>query len=211
MGLPLQPDLVERPRRWPWVVTCLVLLAGSLAFHLAPPATRPPPQVLLSGSGSQQYLRTVEHLLGQARRRIWVMNYVVRFEPGSPVHGLCQALAQAAHRGVEVRVVLDQGFEFGKNEPSNKNQATYDWLKAEGVPVLFDEMKRTTHAKLILIDEELAVVGSHNWTRSALFDNREASLLLHDPQAVQALATLFADVPGWPGKEGPAIPTASKP
>ena len=70
------------------------------------------------------------------------------------------------------------------------------WLAAHGIPVVWDEVSRTSHAKVLLIDDQQALVGSHNWTRAALLDNREASVLLTDPTQVGPIRDLLATIPG---------------
>ena len=37
----------------------------------------------------------------------------------------------------------------------------------------------TTHAKLMIIDSGIVVVGSHNWTYSALAENNETSIVIN--------------------------------
>ena len=66
--------------------------------------------------------------------------------------------------------------------------------------VVLDEEKTTTHAKIVIIDGRTAVVGSHNWTGSALSRNREASLLIDDRPVIAEIENLLLGVPGF----GPA-------
>ena len=47
--------------------------------------------------------------------------------------------------------------------------------------VFFDSPHKTTHTKLVVIDQRLIFLGSHNFTQSALKYNNEISVLLDSP------------------------------
>ncbi len=60
------------------------------------------------------------------------------------------ALAADEHRGVAVRVLLDDGY-YGEGSP--QNQAAYDYLKRRGVPVRWTPRYfALTHQKTLLVD-----------------------------------------------------------
>ena len=197
MGLPLQPEAPSR-HRWLAPVLATVAIAGCLlALGLAGVARRPPTDLLVTMPGEPlAYARAAERLIAGARRRVWVMQYVVRVDDG-PVGALLTALAAARARGVEVRVALDRGKLYGSDAPDPKNDAAAAWLAEHGIPVAWDEEGRTSHAKVLLVDDATAVIGSHNWTRSALVDNREVSAVVTDPRQVARIRELVASVPGW--------------
>ena len=197
MGLPLQPEAPSRHRWLAPVIATLAVCGSLLALGLIGIARRPPGDLLVTMPGEPlAYVRTAERLIAGARSRIWVMQYVVRFDEG-PVGSLLAALAAARARGVEVRVALDRGKLYGSEAPDPKNDATAAWLAEHGIPVVWDEEGRTSHAKVLLVDDATAVIGSHNWTRSALVDNREVSAVITDPAQVARIRELIASVPGW--------------
>jgi len=205
MALPLQPDLTPTP---PWLGRLLAALALALAvlvMGLASGARQRPIEMLLTDGNPYVYLRAVERRMALARTRVWVVMFVVRLDgdpnvapPDDPVAALLRALAAAAGRGVDVRVCLDYGRDRATGAPENKHTAAATWLAAHGVRVVLDELDRTTHAKVVLVDDRWVVLGSHNWTRSAIVSNREVSLLFDDPALAATLARdLFARLPGW--------------
>jgi phosphatidylserine/phosphatidylglycerophosphate/cardiolipin synthase-like enzyme len=201
MAWRLQP----RPGFWPPAARVAFAVGFAALVLLAlgrwGPARRPPPTLLLSGDGHEYaYARAAERLIAGAHTRIWMLMFVIRPEDKGeegPVGGLLQALADAAARGVHVQVALDLG-ENRPGEPrDDKHVAAYAWLKSHGVHVLLDEATRTTHAKVIIIDDATVLMGSHNWTRSAIVANREASVILDDPGIARDLEDYCAGVPGW--------------
>jgi phosphatidylserine/phosphatidylglycerophosphate/cardiolipin synthase-like enzyme len=152
------------------------------------------PRVLGVG-GEDDYARDVERRFAGARTRIWIMLFVVRSEYDGPVRAMMQALADARGRGVDVVVMLDRPRADDERD-AERNQAAARWLSEHDVRVVWDEPERTSHAKVLLIDD-VAVVGSHNWTRSALVANRELSVLEHDPAVIAMLERRFHEVPGF--------------
>ncbi len=196
MGLPLQPS----PPRSP-VLTALLpavmILTGLGALGFFGLYRRPSNEVVLTGPRhTGDYSRQAERLIATATRDIRVQQYVVRMDEDGPVAGLFAALVAAKARGVDVRVALDKGRLYKSEVPDPKNDAAAAWLAAHGITVVWDEESRTSHAKILLIDQRSALVGSHNWTRAALLDNREASVLLTDPQLIEPLRELVESIPG---------------
>ena len=97
------------------------------------------------------------------------------------------ALIRAAKKGVKVRVYLERSGYDDKLNKSNREVA--DQLTAEGVKVIFESPKTTTHNKMVVIDRRYALVGSHNFTQSALKYNHELSLLVDDPELAEKLVS----------------------
>ncbi|MBA3709990.1 MAG: hypothetical protein H0W83_14360 [Planctomycetes bacterium] len=199
MAYALQPDMRPVP---PWLKRTVALGAvviAILVLGLVNHARRVPPLLVLSGPHHQmEYPRAVERLIASARRRIWMSMFVVHLDGSDgPVSVLMQSLADAAGRGVHVQVCLDLGSTFGTHEVDPKHERPFEWLRTHGVHVLVDEPDRTSHAKVLIIDDARVVIGSHNWTRDALTGNREASVLMEDAAAARGLSDLLRTVPGW--------------
>jgi phosphatidylserine/phosphatidylglycerophosphate/cardiolipin synthase-like enzyme len=89
-------------------------------------------------------------------------------------------LAKAVKRGVNVKVILETTGR-GDDELSAQNRQTGKLLEEKGVKVYFDSPRTTTHTKLIVIDERVVILGSHNLTQAALKYNNEISIMLTRP------------------------------
>lgn len=98
-------------------------------------------------------------------------------EPSSLVNVLVQDLITAHKRGAKVRVVLDANENFD----NSRNAETARLLQANGVPVFQDDLKTQTHAKLLVLDDDKVVLGSTNWTSSAVESGNEASVIVTSP------------------------------
>jgi len=202
MNLPLQPALRPADPRWRRLVAVLLLLAAVLALGWTQQARQRPARVLLSSVdareiGVDDYAGTLIRLVDRARERVWVMMYVARLDDG-PGAGIAEALVRAHRRGVDVRVVLDRSIAWGTDEIDPKHREPAGLLRSQGIAVVVDDLARRSHAKLVLIDDAISITGSHNWTRSALTTNHEASVLAHDPHLVSRFEPMFFEVPGFP-------------
>lgn len=89
-------------------------------------------------------------------------------------------LADAVKRGVKVIVILERTGRKS-DELDIQNRQTGRLLAEKGVNVFFDSPRKTTHTKLVVIDQRLLILGSHNFTQSALKYNNEISILLESP------------------------------
>ena len=89
-------------------------------------------------------------------------------------------LAKAVKRGVNVKVILE-ATDRPDDELNAQNRQTGKLLEEKGVKVYFDSPRTTTHTKLIVIDEKVVILGSHNLTQSALKYNNEISILMKRP------------------------------
>jgi cardiolipin synthase len=115
-----------------------------------------------------------------ARRRFWIVTpYFI------PPDGLAGALALAAHRGVDVRVYVP--------DPSNhliadlaRGQPLRD-AAAAGVSVI-RFIGGMVHAKIVVVDDALAMVGSVNIDPRSLFLNFEANAIVYGADQVDAVA-----------------------
>ena len=86
-------------------------------------------------------------------------------------------LVKAVKRGVKVTVILETTGDRS-DELNIQNRETGKFLEEKGVKVYFDSPYKTTHTKLIVIDQRLVLLGSHNLTQAAMKYNNEISILL---------------------------------
>jgi len=111
-----------------------------------------------------------------AKRRLWIVTpYFV------PDESLSQAMSVAAHRGVDLKILVP---EKSNHRLADLARGTYlrDIQGAGGKILLFT--KGMVHAKVLLMDDELAMIGSANLDMRSLFLNYEAALLAYDPSSI---------------------------
>jgi phosphatidylserine/phosphatidylglycerophosphate/cardiolipin synthase-like enzyme len=140
---------------------------------------------------NEEYFDVLIPHLTQTKREMIVSMFL--FAPGdhenNRANQVREALIDAAKRGVRVKVFLDVSEEDNFSTEANRGVAKD--LRQHGITVQFDSPRRTTHTKLVIIDQRYVFLGSHNFTHSALRHNNEASVLIESPKlAQQALAYL---------------------
>lgn len=119
-----------------------------------------------------------------ARRRIWASVFLYDLRPSRDVAGLVAqltaALIQRKGLGVDVRVLVSA--QVRTPDIAVANRATSLFLDHYGVPnrqffAAPDSGRAGTHAKFAVFDD-VAVVGSQNWTDDAFRLNTEDAVLL---------------------------------
>ena len=142
---------------------------------------------------NDQFYEIAFQNIQNAGAEIDIVMYEMKFyDTNNSVHRLEDLLISKAMQGVKVKALLDQSEWQGKiTALSKENQKTADYLKSGGVEVKFDSKKTTTHDKLIIIDSETSIIGSHNWGYSAFESNNEASVLIKDAKIAEYYKNYF--------------------
>src|SRR5437764_2830671 len=97
-----------------------------------------------------------------------------------------QALANAAHHGVQVEVILP----VVSSTSGDSNSQGIAIIKQSGVQVREDP-QLYMHAKIIVVDHKVAFVGSENISTQSLDQNRELGIIVSDSSALNTLQTTF--------------------
>ncbi|MFH8681259.1 DISARM system phospholipase D-like protein DrmC [Streptomyces lydicus] len=124
----------------------------------------------------------VDELVNSAQREIMLVSYA-----SHPLKSLSDALAAAANRGVEVTLLLEQPAD----NPKFHSIPDFFDLSATRLrwPFEFRESGASLHAKIIVVDRMIALVGSANLTSYAFEKNLECGILLRDPDYARAIAS----------------------
>jgi phosphatidylserine/phosphatidylglycerophosphate/cardiolipin synthase-like enzyme len=110
----------------------------------------------------------------------------------SPTNVLMQELISARKRGVKVEVILEM--KEGEDRTTKNNRQSGKILSDGGVTVIYDSPSQTTHTKVLIADEQLVLLGSTNWTYSALSNNNEVSVLIRSKEIAKELTAYFNKV-----------------
>ena len=122
--------------------------------------------------------------LGRARKSVLLANPY--FAPGRKFR---RALAAAAERGVEVVLLIGVGEIWLQDAVAH---SFYPKLLAAGVKVV-EYHKTQLHAKVAVIDEDWATVGSSNVDGLSLFLNQEANVVIKDAAFAHSLRRHIED------------------
>ena len=139
-----------------------------------------------------QYFEVAKKLIHEAKYSIQVMMFEMGYYdkyPNTPSNLLVKELMNATKRGVKVEVILE--VKEGEDRTAKRNRHTGKILSEGGVEVIYDPLSKTTHAKLMVVDGQLSLLGSTNWTYYALTSNNEASVLIRSQELARAIIDYF--------------------
>jgi phosphatidylserine/phosphatidylglycerophosphate/cardiolipin synthase-like enzyme len=145
----------------------LVALTAGCDIKLGP---MPPVDVYFSPHGG--CTEAVVRELDSARQTVFVQAY------SFTSRDIAEALDRAKSRGVVVHVILD------KSNLQESTNADAD-IAQHGISVLVDAQHSIAHNKIIIIDTQVVITGSFNFTKQAENSNAENLLVIHDPALAQ--------------------------
>ena len=99
-----------------------------------------------------------------------------------------RVLRHAAHRGVRVRLLLQGKLDY--RIAGLAARAVYEELRGHGVRI-YEYTPAFLHAKVAVVDESWATVGSSNIDPLSLLLNLEANVVVRDAQFARALRARF--------------------
>jgi cardiolipin synthase len=128
--------------------------------------------------------RLVQLLVLAASKRLWIANaYFV------PTRAIVDMLERKAAAGVDVRVLV-AGKQTDVKPALPLQRMKSDDLVAHGVRV-FEYDPTMMHAKTMVVDDELALIGSINLEPLSLTKLEEGALVVHDRAVAATLADAF--------------------
>lgn len=116
----------------------------------------------------KDFPKKVIPLIENAKQSIKIVVFDWRWYPDSPANPVSlfnQAIIRAIRRNVKVEVV------------TNIKEVVIK-LNAEGAVAKSPLTPRLIHAKIMIIDDEVLIIGSHNYTQSAFTMNHEVSTII---------------------------------
>ncbi len=139
-------------------------------------AKTPYPTVTINGirldiffSPDDHVLEALVPLLGNAQQSIYFLAY------SFTSNQLGDILRQKAAQGITVAGVMD-------DDQVNSNQGTeFDPFRQAGLDVRRDGIEGLMHHKVFIIDKEIVVLGSYNFSQSAETTNDENLIIVYDP------------------------------
>jgi len=149
---------------------------------------------ITSALGSD-YPKVITPLVDQATTSIDILMYEWKWYGHTSAGGVQKlnlAICAAAHRGVRVQVLLN--IESMGHAITKINTRTAGFLERAGCKVKFGQVGVATHAKMMLIDDRILVLGSHNFSMGAFKKNQEASIVVDGREDIGPYRQYFKDL-----------------
>ena len=153
------------------------------------PSNTPQPLININGTPVEVYfspddatMKRVIELVQGAQENVLFMAYSFTDDD------LASTLINAHNSGIEVQGVLD------KAQALSNSGGEYQNLLESGLDVRLDGNPGSMHHKVIIIDGQVVVTGSYNFSKSAKTRNDENTLILHDPEIAEIYTIEFGRV-----------------
>ena len=152
------------------IVLALLLLTALATGCDTKLGEMPPVEVYFSPKGG--CTEAVVRELNAAKQTVFVQAYSFTSKD------IAKAMLQAQKRGVVMHVILDKS-----NLTENYSDA--DFVAHSGMSVLIDAKHAIAHNKHMIIDGQVVITGSFNFTTQAERSNAENLLVIRDPRMAQ--------------------------
>ena len=132
----------------------------------------------------KEYPKKVIPLIDNAKQSVRAVAFDWRWydnDPGSSVQLFNQSIVRASKRGVQVKAISN--FE-----------SVVSALVGCGCLSRKLDTTNLVHVKLIIIDEKIVVVGSHNFSDKAFTTNHEVSVFFEDVEVAKSLTKYFDEL-----------------
>ena len=140
----------------------------------------------------EMFLPAAVSLICGAKKCIWIANFKIEIclkKRGDQLTRLFANLAAQVRKQTCVRVLTNKQV-YGRFIPTSNALATA-YLKKSGIHVRALPKNRICHAKLLIVDHKIAIVGSHNLSVKSCHNNFELSCYVSDIDSVTYLSDTF--------------------
>jgi len=136
---------------------------------------------VLSG---RQFPAEVIPLIEKAKNSIDIIVFDWRWygsDPGASVQIFNQKIRHAVNRKVKVRALVN-------------SKILVNFLRKQGIDCKHVVCKKLMHCKMMIIDDELVITGSHNYTMSAFHLNIELSVLIKEDPSISQFIEFYKNI-----------------
>ncbi len=147
------------------LLSVLVLVVGCDKLRTNT-TTVPPNQVAVYFSPNGGCTEAIADALNGAKTSVLVQAYSFTSKP------IANALVDAHKRGVSVQVILDKS-------NVGERYSSADFVAHAGIPTYIDDKHPIAHNKVMVIDAQVVITGSFNFTKAAETENAENLLVIN--------------------------------
>jgi hypothetical protein len=130
------------------------------------------------------YLERVYEILEAAHTSIYFQNQSFKIRPTRPegYERLLRTLLKKQKDGLDVKIIF---------RPFQDIRDDLEAIQEYGFDMKAVRLDDKCHTKGIIVDSNVALLGSHNWTNAGTSFNRDASLIFYDNEVAEYLKNIF--------------------
>jgi len=140
----------------------------------------------------ERFLPAVVQLIQPAQTTVMISTYKLEHTMrtrGDALRVIFEALVAAKQKGVNVKVLLN--WNDLKRSVAKTNLYAMTWLSNQGIETRYLDNNRCCHAKMVIVDKNVIILGSHNLSCKSVMENLEASIQTDDKEIVEQAVKLF--------------------
>jgi phosphatidylserine/phosphatidylglycerophosphate/cardiolipin synthase-like enzyme len=136
----------------------------------------------------QQLLSFIMPCIREAQRYIFISTFKAQWtnnREGQRLALFWKTLLDKAEQNVKINVLLN--YHANKARIAKSNIALVNKVKHQNIKFRYLANNRCIHAKIFLIDDQVATIGSHNLSNASHQRNFEATIAIHETEKIRAL------------------------
>ena len=140
----------------------------------------------------EEFLPAAKSLIANAGKSIYISSFKLEIttkKRGQQLGQLFDILAKKCYDKKVVRVLTNKRDNRGHVPDTNAYAIRY--LKEKRVPVRYFPNGRLCHAKILIVDDRKAIIGSHNLSVKSCHNNFEVSFFITDLVTVKYLVDAY--------------------
>jgi hypothetical protein len=145
------------------------------------------------------FIEQITELVGRAQHRLYIQNQYVKPTNIARWKKLNELIRDFSQRpGVDFKIIIRD----------TRYWESLEMMRQFGVDTTSVKKLKGSHTKGIIVDDHAVVVGSHNWSGQGFMENRDASLIFHDPRVIAYFERLFLydyERASFPRRTAPAV------
>jgi phosphatidylserine/phosphatidylglycerophosphate/cardiolipin synthase-like enzyme len=138
------------------------------------------------------YLHMIDKFLSYTQKSLYISTFkaeLLQSQKSCFLRTFWKKIIDLADKSINVRLLLN--FHEDRRSIAKTNIRLVHFLKHSKIDIRHLLNNRCCHAKVMIFDNELAVIGSHNLSAKSLRNNFEISYILNDSKQVKFLSNIF--------------------
>ena len=146
----------------------------------------------------QQYYHYLLNKIHTAKKSVDAAIFIINTRGGDDtkrlVRKLLKELFYAKWRGIDIRIIV--GHSLKTVSIDYQDRISFRYLSKNGIPVKFSNPPDdySLHSKYVIIDDDLVITGSHNWSPNAFSVSKEDSITIYSSDVAIKFKTEFEDL-----------------
>ena len=138
------------------------------------------------------YLQIANALVDGAKNSIYLSSFKLEISDkprGRDLKEYFEKIIKKMREGIKVKILFN--WHDDRKSVALTNYPASLFLKQNGIDIRYLKNNRCCHAKILIVDKEKVLLGSHNLSVRSTQNNFELSYLIPDPETAAQVTAMF--------------------